>query len=137
MNNNKKILKILLCIYLVLLSWLVIFKLGFSISDMRRVREINIIPFYYDNIIEGDLFWLEPIFNMISFVPFGILVKKINNDIKTKQGLFIFLTVSLLFEIIQYLLSIGASDITDIITNTLGGLVGISIVNILNKIRRN
>lgn len=132
--REKKIFKIILCMYLILLSWLVIFKLGFSISDMRKVREVNFIPFYYDNIIEGDLFWLEPIFNMIAFVPFGILIKKINEDIKIKQCFFIFLTVSLLFEIIQYILSIGASDITDIITNTLGGLVGVLVVSILRKI---
>jgi len=40
----------------------------------------------------------------------------------------------LLFEIIQYVYSIGASDITDLITNTIGGLCGMVLFGILGKV---
>lgn len=129
--SNKKKIKILLVVYIILLSWLVLFKFGFSISDMRRIREINLIPFRYTNVVEGDLFWLEPLFNIVAFLPFGILLKKLNYDVKF--GFWIFLLVSLSFETIQYILSIGVSDITDIITNVIGGVAGMVIVTILNK----
>ncbi|HEO3244238.1 TPA: VanZ family protein [Streptococcus agalactiae] len=135
--KKKNILKILLFIYLILLSWLVLFKLGFSISDMRRVRDVNFIPFYYDNIIEGDLFWLEPIFNILIFIPFGILLKKISCGIKINQAFLIFLVVSLFFEIMQYIMSIGASDITDVITNVLGGVIGFLVADIFTKRKNN
>jgi len=131
--KKKKVLKILLVIYIILLSWLVLFKLGFSFSGIRRIREINLIPFRYDNVIEGDLYWLEPLFNMIAFLPFGILLRKLDCDIKC--GFSIFLLVSLFFEIIQYILSIGVSDITDIITNVIGGVLGMVMINILDKNR--
>lgn len=42
--------------------------------------------------------------------------------------------LSLSFESLQYLLAIGASDITDIITNTLGALIGLSFYALLIKI---
>ena len=71
--SNKRKIKILLAVYIILLCWLVLFKFGFSISDMRRIREINLIPFRYTNVVEGDLFWLEPLFNIVVFFPFGIL----------------------------------------------------------------
>ncbi|MDD7353263.1 MAG: VanZ family protein [Peptoniphilaceae bacterium] len=114
-----------------LLCWLVLFKLGFSISGIRRVREINLVPFRYDNVIEGDLFWLEPIFNMVAFLPFGILLRKL--DCNIKFGFCIFLIVSLFFETVQFIFSIGVSDITDIITNIMGGVIGMLIVDILDK----
>ena len=69
--------------------------------------------------------------NVIVFLPFGILLKKLNYDVEF--GFWIFLLVSLFFETIQYILSIGVSDTTDIITNVIGGVVGMVVVNILNK----
>ena len=129
--SNKRKIKILLAVYIFLLCWLVLFKFGFSISDMRRIREINLIPFRYTNVVGGDLFWLEPLFNVMVFLPFGILLKELNYDVKF--GFLIFLLVSLFFETIQYILSIGVSDTTDIITNVIGGVVGMVVVNILNK----
>src|SRR5699024_7728970 len=43
-------------------------------------------------------------------------------------------SVSLLFEVLQFVFAIGASDITDFIGNTLGGMVGIGVYFILCKI---
>ena len=40
---------------------------------------------------------------------------------------------SFLFELLQYILHIGISDITDIMMNTLGGIIGILFISILEK----
>ena len=40
--------------------------------------------------------------------------------------------VSLLYETLQYIFAIGASDITDLIGNTLGGIIGISIFSMFS-----
>lgn len=69
-----------------------------------------------------------------SFCPIWNFNKKNKRGYQNKAMFFYLSTVSLLFEIIQYILSIGSSDITDIITNTLGGLVGVLVVSILRKI---
>ena len=42
--------------------------------------------------------------------------------------------VSLLYEALQYILAIGASDITDLIDNTLGGAIGIVLYDILQRL---
>ncbi len=49
--------------------------------------------------------------------------------------LYIFLGV-LLIESTQYILAIGVFDITDIINNCLGGLLGIALYSIALKIKR-
>ena len=40
---------------------------------------------------------------------------------------FLILMTSFIFEVLQYILAIGGTDITDIITNTCGGVTGIGI----------
>ncbi|MCI9362155.1 MAG: hypothetical protein HFG65_14670 [Hungatella sp.] len=41
---------------------------------------------------------------------------------------------SLLFEAVQFIFAIGASDITDIITNSLGGIIGVMASISLSKL---
>lgn len=43
-------------------------------------------------------------------------------------------SISMSFEILQYLLRIGMSDITDLLTNTAGGLIGIGIFHLALKL---
>ena len=42
--------------------------------------------------------------------------------------------ISFLLEVVQFIFAIGASDITDIIGNTLGGIVGIFFCIVMKKI---
>ena len=44
------------------------------------------------------------------------------------------LSISLAYETIQFIFAIGASDITDLICNTLGGLIGIALVYVLSLV---
>ena len=46
-KKSYYIASILFLLYLVLLIWIILFKLQFSITALDRVREINLIPFYY------------------------------------------------------------------------------------------
>ena len=50
-----------------------------------------------------------------------------------KKFIPIFLT-SLFFETVQFVFAIGASDITDLLANTLGGVIGMGVFFILSKI---
>lgn len=52
-----------------------------------------------------------------------------------KQFIPIILT-SLLFEGIQYIFAIGASDTTDVLSNSLGGVIGVVITLVISKITR-
>ena len=48
-----------------------------------------------------------------------------------------FLGNQVIYEVMQYVLAIGRSDITDVIMNTTGGIVGILGYSLLRKICRN
>jgi len=50
---------------------------------------------------------------------------------------FLFFFLSLLVEGLQYLLRAGAFDSTDILTNTLGGVIGLLVLHAVEKIVNN
>jgi glycopeptide antibiotics resistance protein len=104
--------------------------LSFSISDIHSVREINLIPFRYEDVAPGDIPILEALMNYIVFVPFGYFLSRAFWNIRFFKKVIIALLLSSCFEVIQYILAIGASDIIDIITNTVGGIAGIAIVDL-------
>ena len=45
--------------------------------------------------------------------------------------------ISLGIEVLQFILAIGATDITDLIGNTLGGIVGIGVFYLFSKVFKN
>lgn len=132
MNRNAWLAKAAFFVYLLLLVWIVIFKTNFSLEDIHMVREVNLIPFHYENVFEGDFPLFEALLNILVFVPFGFLLHKAFHGHVLREALLV-VSLSLSFEITQYVLSIGASDITDLITNTLGGVVGIALAVLIAK----
>jgi len=121
----------LLALYLVTLIWLVLFKLDFNISSVLNYhhRSLNLIPFAGPS--NGS--FREMIENVIIFIPFGLLL---NVNFKKNGFLpkFAFILVfSLTVELIQFIFAIGATDITDVITNTVGGFLGLKLYGLSNK----
>lgn len=138
MKENKNILiKISFILYIVLLTWIIVFKFRLNINDLKYIRNINLIPFKANNIVNG---LKETIINLVLFIPLGMYLKYILKD-KKLISILIITGTSLLYEITQYILHIGVSDITDIIMNTLGGVIGIILVSITllinSKTKRN
>lgn len=66
---------ILFLIYLALLVWIILFKLQFSISDLDKVRSINLIPFHYDKKVGTAFHLTEVLENFLIFVPMGIYLQ--------------------------------------------------------------
>jgi glycopeptide antibiotics resistance protein len=95
-------------------------------------RSVNLVPFAGPSFISA-----ENILNVLIFVPLGlytgILFEKWSFG---KKLLFIFL-FSFLVEGLQYMLRIGAFDLTDIITNTSGGIIGLMISKGFEKAMNN
>ena len=128
--RKRKGIVILFVIYTAFLIWLVVFKLNFSISSIHSVRDINFIPFHYEDVEPGDVPILEALMNVVVFIPFGFLLSKTFDKLKFGTKALVVVLLSLSFEATQYILSIGASDITDIITNTIGGVIGLLFAHI-------
>ena len=116
---------ILFLIYLALLVWIILFKLQFSISDLDKIRSINCIPFHYDKEIGVAFHLTEVLENILIFVPMGIYLQMLMPKVKLYAKIMMIAGTSFLLETTQYVLAIGRSDITDVLTNTAGGLLGL------------
>ncbi|MDD3341304.1 MAG: VanZ family protein [Bacilli bacterium] len=131
MEKKSNLTKILFIIYLIALVWIILFKLSIPFTDMGNLRSINLIPFKESLIVNGNLQIDEILMNIVIFMPLGIYMSMLfKNHTFKKKLLFVFL-ISFVLEVSQFILGVGASDITDIITNVLGGILGIILYNIL------
>ena len=128
-RKTKATTIVLLVIYLFLLIWIILFKMALfsEIADLDYIREINLIPFYYDKETSHHL--TEVLQNVAIFVPVGIYLQMLKID-KSKSIIFGG-GLSLLLETLQFIIGIGASDITDVITNTTGTIMGIVVYGML------
>ena len=70
-NVTSRLTTVLLIIYLIALSWILLFKLGVQFSYMGN-RRINLIPFSEPLILNGKIDVGEIILNAVIFVPLGI-----------------------------------------------------------------
>lgn len=132
MKNNWK-WKLLFSIYFILLVWIIMFKLEFSVEHLVSVRRANFKPFYYATGYPSFYLLMETIANVIIFIPFGIFLVKCSNRFTFIRFFLVCACTSISFELIQYVLAIGRFDITDVITNTLGGTIGICLAGLFRK----
>lgn len=127
-HKKNKITLTLFFIYFIFLTWIIIFKMETDLKDFLNVtnyRIINLKPYAYMNPIEVGL-------NILIFLPFGIYSSIIFNKTTTFTKILYGLFLSFLFETTQYVFAIGTSDITDLIDNTIGTIIGIILFKILN-----
>lgn len=115
----------LFLIYFVVIIWVIIFKMSFSIHELTQLRSINLIPYGDSAIVNQQVDFSEIYMNILAFVPFGIYLAMLKPNSAIVKLVAIVGFTSLSIEVIQYLFAIGASDITDLIGNTFGGLLGI------------
>lgn len=134
--RSKKITLGLLIFYLLALTWIIVFKLQFSVENLSHLRNINLIPFHESVIVNGKIYLKEIIQNVLVFIPFGLLIHALWEQESLLKQFLPIISTSLLFEVLQFLFAVGASDITDIITNSLGGVIGIMIAVMLSKVSR-
>lgn len=135
-RKSTKLTKVLFTIYLIALFWIILFKFSLPFSYLGNMRSINLIPFSESLIINDKLDISEIIMNAVIFMPLGIYAGILCKKWSVGKKILLFFSISLLCEVFQYILGVGASDITDIINNTLGGILGlfiyIGIVKIFN-----
>ncbi len=140
-NKRELISKIFIYVvfvFYILLLIKILFLSRISLSELfnnQRIvnRSINLVPFksisayLFGSLDEVKRFAFGNVAgNIITFIPLGLYLPFLKKDKRVWINLLIVFLVSLLTEIIQGVLAIGASDIDDIILNCLGGLAGIS-----------
>lgn len=133
-SKQKKFTTGLFIIYFLVLTWMVLFKMSFSFQNLDRLRSINLIPYHASVIANGRIDMKEIIYNIIGFIPFGVYICMIKDNWSILKKIISIAGVSLSYEVLQYVFAVGGSDITDLIGNTLGGIIGIAIYFLISKL---
>lgn len=120
------------------LVWILLFKFSTSSEDVinlvsHQARHINIIPFHESVIINNQLDISEIRQNSVIFIPFGGLLGIWFKDVSILKKIEIMGLFSLGIESMQYIFKIGAADMTDVITNLVGGMIGLGIYVLLTR----
>lgn len=133
-KQNRIFTTVLLSVYVLILAWIVLLKLS-AIGEWKYLfceRSLNLIPFYYENEVGSHL--EEVVLNVFIFVPFGMYLTMLGSD--AWKAILIGFGLSLLFEAVQYVCTIGAADVTDLLMNTLGTAIGVGGYLLLRKLCR-
>ena len=122
---DRRVVTGLFVVYLVLLVWIILWKLEVpSIGAAAGLaRPIKLVPY----LPSGDFDASDPLevlVNILLFVPFGIYLGMLAPRLRWWAIAGILIASSLALETTQHLLSVGSFDLTDVIDNSLGGLVG-------------
>ena len=105
----------------------------------RKISEsvkFDYTPFWSYKAIQGgrEDILLESIMNVIAFVPVGVLLWLLFRSRKLWQALAVGMGISVMVEMLQYVLNRGFVEFDDVFHNTLGCLIGIMIVALLRGI---
>lgn len=128
---TNRLTTVLFIIYLIAICWILLFKLGVHFSYMGK-RSVNLIPFREPLILTS-----ENILNVVIFVPLGVYAGILFERWRVGKKLIFCFLLSLFVEGLQYILRIGAFDVTDIITNTLGGIIGLIVYKAIKRAANN
>lgn len=132
-NASNRVTTVLSVVYLALLYWILLLKLSFQLP-YRASRSVNLLPFSEPLMLNGKPDVGEMILNVVVFVPAGIYAGILFQQWRLKRKLFIIFLLSLLVEVLQFILVIGSFDSTDLLTNTAGGLIGLATMKGLQKV---
>ncbi|GAA1824588.1 VanZ family protein [Agromyces salentinus] len=113
-------------VYLALLAWIVLWKLEPPYVGEGGLRHVKLVPFVR-TAEDGASAPAEVLANLLLFVPFGLYLGLLRPLAPWWRLAGVFAASSLLLEAAQYLLSIGSTDLTDVIVNTAGGLAGLGL----------
>ncbi|MGT2933927.1 VanZ family protein [Streptococcus catagoni] len=140
MIASKKVTTFLFCLYLLLLTWCVLFKFETQfqyINFFQEKRMINWILFTQPLIVNGDIVFAEMGFNLLFFVPLGVSLPLMFPKWSYVKIIGSGFLLSLIYESLQFILAIGKADVTDLLFNTLGLCIGLLLYPLLVKLFKN
>ena len=124
----------LFVLYLLLLAWIVLWKLEVPwVGEAALLpRPIKLIPFLPSG-EAGASAPIEVMINIALFVPFGLYLGLLAPTWQWWKAAGVFVSASLVLETTQHLLSTGSFDVTDLIVNTVGGLIGVGLLDLVRR----
>ncbi|MFC3748589.1 VanZ family protein [Paenibacillus sp. GCM10012306] len=141
-STVKVVFYLLFAGYAVIAVNLILFKtipITAIFSYPGLLRSVNLMPFYtiisyFSDDSVGLKRLLENILgNIALFIPLGVFVSHMGVMRSSRYKFGIILTTTVSFEIIQYILALGSSDIDDVLLNLIGGMLGIAVYKSLER----
>ena len=119
--------------FVILLNWIIIFKIsseliltdsfyGMIKKPFKERFMLGAIPFIFSKNALNSL--VDFLLNIIIFIPFGILFPTLTKKRTFFRFLLVAFLISLTFEIFQLITLWGHFDVDDLISNSLGFIVG-------------
>lgn len=130
LRGASPLLVVLFAVYLVLLAWIILWKLDVPFIGAGGIGHVKLVPF----VASGSDTASEPLevaANFLFFLPFGMYLGLLRPSRPLWKHAGAIAVASLLLEISQYVLAVGSSDVTDVIANTAGGAVGVVVIAFL------
>ena len=124
----------LFAIYALVLVGIILFKFPFSYQEDGNGRVLNLIPLAGSYREDGTLRVDELVENVLIFVPFGLYLSMVAHSWSFWKKTLLIVGVTVAFEVIQYVFALGRADITDVLTNAIGGLLGIGVYGVLARV---
>ena len=122
----------LLAVYVVLLVWLVVFKLHAPHVGDPSERAIKLVPFVRSGDAGASAAW-EVAANFAIFAPLGLYLGILMPAWSWVRLTAVLAATSLALESAQYVLAVGKSDATDVLVNTAGGLAGVVLCALVRR----
>lgn len=143
--TNRRLSVLTIIFYAVFLGYICLFFYGLffnrAIHGYIPYRSFNLIPFdSIDNYLSGtsqSLALYNVWGNVILFIPLGVYLPLLRKDKRLGTNLLLIAVISFTVEIAQWLFGLGATDIDDLILNTLGGLLGIILYKFIARLSGN
>ena len=139
--KTKNIFNNILLYSVMILYFVLLFALLFQKKRVGSFQSINLVPFrtiaefmFSDDIILRSFALSNILGNIVIFVPLGIYITLMNRNKSVIVNTFIIALLSTLAEVLQFIFKVGASDIDDVMLNTLGGFVGVISFCLIYKI---
>lgn len=120
-RKQNLVLKFGCIVYMLILAWVILCHGTLETFNSVFDPDFRSLNFYlYFN-------GMESILNMLIFVPLGLYLSVLFEKSALLKKVAMVVATSVLFEIVQYVFAVGATDIMDVINNTVGGCVGIAV----------
>jgi glycopeptide antibiotics resistance protein len=125
-------LAVLFAIYLGLLVWGVLWKLETPWVGEAGWRIVKLVPFVSTS-GAGASSPFDVVANVALLVPFGLYLGLLAPSWRWWRVAGVVAAASLGLEVAEYVLAVGSSDLTDVVVNTAGGLLGFGVLQLVRR----
>ena len=121
----SRVTTLLLAVYFLIAFWIIVLKMNVPMEYKADAEMVNFIPYRASLILNESVSYAEILFNVLIFIPFGLYAHPLFRSWSFMQKAGLFFLFSLFFELSQFLFGIGSLDSTDLLNNTIGGILGL------------